>query len=74
MGKVKTGTVCSVKGCDEKATRSFAADKAREALQAVGAVFDDERARRVYLCQKHYKVLKKQTRNDKKIEKWRYGA
>ena len=74
MGKVKQGTVCSVKGCDEKATRSFAADKTREALQSAGAAFEDERARRLYLCQKHYKMLKKQSKTDKKVEKWRYGA
>ncbi len=74
MGKIKTGKVCSVSGCDEKATRSFSADKAREALQAVGATFDDDRVRRLYLCQKHYKVFKKQTKKDKKVDKWRYGV
>lgn len=74
MGKVKQGTVCSVRGCDEKATRSVSADKAREALQGAGASFEDDRARRIYLCQKHYKVYKKQTKKEKKVEKWRYGA
>jgi hypothetical protein len=74
LGKVKQGTVCSVKGCEEKATRSLNADKAREALQAAGAALDDERARRFYLCQKHYKIYKKQTKQDKKVDKWRYGA
>ncbi len=74
MGKVKQGTVCSVNGCDEKATRSYAANKARESLQSAGATFEDSRARRVYLCQKHYKLLKKQTKKDKKVDKWRYGV
>jgi hypothetical protein len=74
LGKVKTGTVCSVQGCDEKATRSVSAEKAREGLQAAGAGFEDNRARRLYLCQKHYKVYKKQTKKDKKVDKWRYGA
>lgn len=74
MGKVKQGSECSVDGCNEKATRSFALDKAKEALQSVGATFQDDRSRRAYLCQKHYKLFKKQTKNDKKIDKWRYST
>jgi hypothetical protein len=74
MGKVKQGTLCSVEGCEEKAVRSFATDKAREALQPTGASLKDDRARRAYLCQKHYKLFKKQTKKDKKVDKWRYGA
>jgi hypothetical protein len=73
MGKVKTGTVCNVAGCNEKAIRSVSAAKAREALQAAGAGFKDDRARRLYLCQKHYKMYKKQTKQDKKVDKWRFG-
>jgi hypothetical protein len=74
MGKVKTGTECSVAGCNEKASRSVSAAKAREGLQAAGAGFEDDRARRLYLCQKHYKMYKKQTKQDKKVDKWRYSA
>jgi hypothetical protein len=74
MGKVKQGTVCSVRGCNEKATRSLTADKAREALESTGVIFDDDRTRRLYLCQKHYRVYKKQTKKDKKVDKWRYGV
>ena len=74
MGKVKQGVECSVEGCSEKAVRSFSASKGREAMQAAGARLKDERARRVYLCQKHYKAYKKQTKQDKKVDKWRYGA
>ncbi len=74
MGKVKQGTVCSVRGCNEKATRSLTADKAREALESIGVIFDDDRARRLYICQKHYRMYKKQTKKDKKVDKWRYGV
>lgn len=74
MGKIKQGTLCSVTGCNEKATRSFAADKAKEALQQAGVSFKDDRVRRVYLCQQHYKLFKKQTKKDKKVDKWRYGV
>ncbi len=74
MGKVKQGTSCSVEGCDEKATRSFAAEKVKDAMQPTGVNLKDTRARRGYLCQKHYKVFKKQTKQDKKVDKWRYGT
>ena len=74
MGKVKHGSECSVDGCNEKATRSFALAKVREALQSEGVVFQNERSRRAYLCQKHYKLFKKQTKKDKKIDKWRYST
>lgn len=74
MGKVKQGTKCTVEGCDEAAVRSFPEDKVKEALHAAGAEMKTGRRRREYLCQKHYKAYKKQTRKDKKIEKWRYGA
>lgn len=74
MGKVKQGSECSVDGCNEKATRSFALTKVREALQSEGVVFQDERSRRAYLCPKHYKLFKKHTKKDKKIDKWRYST
>ncbi|MFX1300797.1 MAG: hypothetical protein ACFFAL_05995 [Promethearchaeota archaeon] len=74
MGKVKQGSECSVDGCNEKAARSFALTKVREALQSEGVVFQDDRSRRAYLCQKHYKLYKKQTKKDKKIDKWRFST
>ena len=74
MGKVKHGVECSVEGCNDKALRSFSTTKAREAMQTVGATFKDERTRRVYLCQKHYKMYKKQTKQDKKVDKWRFAG
>jgi hypothetical protein len=74
LGKVKQGVECSVEGCSNKAVRSFSARKGREAMLAVGARIKDERSRRIYLCQKHYKAYKKQTKQDKKVDKWRYGA
>lgn len=74
MGKVKQGSECSVDGCNEKATRSFALNKVKEALQSEGVAFPDDRSRRAYLCQKHYKLYKKQTKKEKKIDKWRYST
>jgi hypothetical protein len=74
MGKVKTGIACSVEGCTEVAARSFAADKVTEAFRKASISLKAGRTRRAYLCDKHYKVFKKQQRTDRKVEKWRYSA
>lgn len=65
MGRVDKGVKCSVEGCSERAERSLSRDKASGLrLSEVG--------RRVYLCQKHYKELKKQIKKDKDLEKLRW--
>jgi hypothetical protein len=74
MGKVKQGTTCSVEGCDNNAIRSFSKDKVIQALQKAGVNLTESRNRRAYLCQEHYKLLKKQHRQEKKIDKWRYSG
>jgi len=74
MGKVKHGITCSVEGCTEPAARSFSADKVTEAFRTASIGLKAGRARRAYLCEKHYKVFKKQQRTEKKVEKWRYSA
>jgi hypothetical protein len=74
MGKVKQGITCSVEGCPEPAARSFSADKVTEALRTASIGLKAGRARRAYLCDKHYKVFKKQQRTEKKVEKWRYSG
>jgi len=74
MGKVKQGITCSVEGCSEPATRSFSADKVTTALGGASMSLKTSRSRRAYLCDKHYKVFKKQQRTEKKVEKWRYSA
>jgi len=73
MGKVKQGTPCSVEGCSELAVRSFSLDKISESLQAASLALKTSRMRRAYLCQKHYKQVKKLMKKEKRIEKWRYG-
>ena len=66
MGKVEKGVKCIVKGCTQPAIRSVSYDKI--AL----AKMDAEPSRRGYLCQAHYKDLKKRTKQDRKLEKWRF--
>ena len=66
MGKISKGVECSVKGCGEPAVRSLSAQK-------VGAVLKINVSRgRAYLCEKHYKEYKKLTKEERRIERWRY--
>jgi len=73
VGKIKKGVSCSVVGCNGRATHSISLDKMQGAIQAVGLKADIKTSRRVYLCEKHYKEIKKQLKKTKKIEKWQHG-
>ena len=69
MGRIDKGVKCSVSGCSREAARSVSTDKAKAAGLNVGSG-----EKRAYLCKEHYKELKKKTKKDKTLEKWRYGA
>lgn len=73
MGKVKKGVNCSVVGCNDRATQSISIDKVQEAAQAMRLKLNTEKSRRVYLCEKHYKEVKKHLKKTKKLEKWKHG-
>ncbi len=66
MGKVSKGVKCSVEGCEEPAVRSISAQKVSHVLR-----ISISRGR-AYLCEKHYKEYKKLTREERRIERWRY--
>jgi len=68
MGRVSKGVKCSVSGCGNEAVRSIATDKATAAGLKVGEI------RRAYLCKEHYKEFKRQTKQERTLEKWRHGA
>ena len=68
MGKIEKGIKCNVIGCSETAIRSLSGEKVAEAGLDIG------KARRGYLCKKHYKELKKKSKKDRMIDKWRYMA
>ena len=69
MGRIDKGVKCSVSGCSREAARSVSTDKAKAAGLNVGSG-----EKRAYLCKEHYKELKKKTKKDKTLEKWRYGT
>ena len=66
MGKVAKGVTCSVDGCEGRAVKSISAEK-------VGAILKiSVSGGRAYLCEKHYKEYKKRTKEERRIERWRY--
>ena len=68
MGKVKKGVRCSVVGCEREAVRSLSPE------QMAGVGLNVGNARRVYLCDEHYKLYKKRKRKERMIESWRRGS
>jgi hypothetical protein len=66
MGKVSKGVKCSVAGCGEKAVKSISIQRIPSSMKIEGS------GRRAYLCEAHWKLLKKLTREQQKIEKMRH--
>jgi hypothetical protein len=65
LGKVGKGVKCSVSGCGEEAVRSVSTEEATHAGLRVAT------GGRSYLCKSHYKELKKKTKKDRQVERWR---
>ena len=65
MGKVGKGVKCSVSGCSEDAIRSVSGEDVTRAGLKVAT------AGRSYLCKNHYKEMKKKTKKDRQVERWR---
>lgn len=69
MGRIDKGVKCDVSGCFNEAIRSISTDKAKRAGLHIGS-----NEKRVYLCREHYKELKKKTKKDKTVDKWRFSV
>ena len=67
MGKVSKGVKCSARGCDKPAVRSVPFQQAREADIEIASA-----QRRIYLCEDHYKAMKKARRKEERLERWRW--
>ncbi|MCP8314014.1 MAG: hypothetical protein H3Z53_06545 [archaeon] len=61
MGKVQKGIRCSVIDCNNEAVRSLSREKFSSSDLRL------KEGRRVYLCEHHYKVLKKDLRKQKSL-------
>lgn len=72
MGKIKKGVPCDIAGCAEKSLRSLSKDSISKALNDAGLQVKGTR-NRAYVCEKHYKVLKKLLKKTRKEEMARLG-
>ncbi len=67
MGRVDKGISCSVPGCSRNAARSVSGAKAERCGLGIKAVHH------AYLCKEHYKEFKKRSREERRVEKWRWS-
>ena len=67
MGKIKKGVACNIAGCTEAAERSLSRDNLNRPLSEAGLQVKGV-GNRVYLCEKHYKSVKKQLKKARKEE------
>ncbi len=67
MGLVSKGAKCNVSGCDEDAARSINTQRVESAGLQV-----ESSGKKSLLCKTHYKEWKKETKDDREIERARY--
>ncbi|MEM3383060.1 MAG: hypothetical protein QXL52_04545 [Nitrososphaerales archaeon] len=67
MGRIQKGVKCSVTDCNSEAVRSLSRNKFSASDLKL------KEGKRVYLCELHYKVWKKKTKNLREIDRLRYG-
>ncbi|MGQ4911444.1 MAG: hypothetical protein ACTSV3_02715 [Candidatus Thorarchaeota archaeon] len=68
-----SGKICSIVGCNKPSKRSFATVRITESVTSKGLKIKDARARKVYLCADHWKIVKKAFKKDTKAERLRWG-
>lgn len=67
MGVIAKGAKCDVGGCDEEGSRSLNGKKVDEA--GLDVSYSGKKA---VLCKTHYKEWKKETKDDRDLERARY--
>jgi len=67
MGVVSKGAKCSVNGCDKDGARSLNTKKVEGAGLRVKTS-----GKKSVLCKEHYKEWKKETKDDRSLERARY--
>ncbi|MHA1712923.1 MAG: hypothetical protein ACTSW4_02600 [Candidatus Ranarchaeia archaeon] len=71
MGRVKKGVICSIQGCNKKSQRSLSIMKTQDAVKKAGLSTKPSPSRRLYLCDSHYKQVKKHLKQAEQIERMR---
>lgn len=64
---------CSIVGCDKPSKKSFATVRIAESINKSGLRVKDASTRKAYLCQDHWKIVKKAYKKDTKAERMRWG-
>jgi len=64
---------CSIVGCDKASKRSFATVRISESISKSNLRVKDARDRKTYLCQDHWKTVKKAYKKETKPERLRWG-
>jgi len=67
MGIVSKGAKCSVEGCEQDGARSLNTTKVERAGLRVTSV-----GKKSVLCKEHYKEWKKESKEDRELERARY--
>ena len=67
MGVVSKGAKCSVDGCDQNGARSLNTVKVERAGLRVTSI-----GKKSVLCKEHYKEWKKESKDDRDLERARY--
>ena len=67
MGVVNKGAKCNVDGCDEDGVRSLNTKKIEDAGLRLNSS-----GKKSVLCKTHYKEWKKETKDDRELERARY--
>ena len=67
MGIISKGAKCNVSGCSEDGVRSLNSKKVEQAGLQIATS-----GKKVVLCKTHYKEWKKETKDDRSLERARY--
>ncbi|MDH3656623.1 MAG: hypothetical protein OEM77_00595 [Nitrosopumilus sp.] len=67
MGIISKGAKCNVEGCDQDGTRSLNTTKVENAGLRVNST-----GKKTVLCKDHYKEWKKESKDDRDLERARF--
>jgi len=67
MGVVSKGAKCNVEGCENDGARSINTTKVENASLRVNST-----GKKSVLCKEHYKEYKKESKDDRELERSRY--
>jgi hypothetical protein len=68
MGVISKGAKCNVEGCQEDGSRSLNTAKVENAGLLVNST-----GKKTVLCREHYKEWKKESKDDRDLERARYS-